>query len=144
MIVYDLHCSAGHQFEGWFSHAGDYTQQKAEGLLSCPVCESVEVEKLPTASHVRTQLPSPSGPSSTVKTSGHQQKMLQAFNRYVSENFADVGTAFPEEARKIHYGETEARNLRGVTTHDEFRELREEGVEVHVLPAASADKEKLN
>ena len=144
MIVYDLHCSAGHQFEGWFNDAGDYAQQKADGLLSCPVCESIEVEKLPTASHVRTQLPSASGSSPAPKTSGQQQKVLRAINRYVSENFTDVGTAFPEEARKIHYGEAEARNIRGITTHDEFRALREEGVDVHALPKAPVDKEQLN
>jgi hypothetical protein len=144
MIVYDLHCASGHQFEGWFSHADDYAQQKAEGLLSCPVCESIEVEKLPTASHVRTQLPSLAGRGVAANASGDRQKVLKALNRYVAENFADVGTAFPEEARKIHYGETEARNIRGVTTHDEFKALREEGVEVHALPATPVDKEKLN
>ncbi len=144
MIIYDLHCSAGHQFEGWFSDAGDYAHQKAQRLLSCPVCESLEVEKRPTASHVRTQLPAASDPRPAAKSVGQQQKVLRAINRYVRENFADVGTAFPDEARKIHYGEAEARNIRGITTHDEFRALRDEGVEVHALPATPRDKEKLN
>ena len=144
MIVYDLHCDTGHQFEGWFTHAEDYTQQKSKGLLSCPVCESIEVERLPTASHIRTQPAIVPGDGPAASVSGQQQKVLRALQRYVTENFADVGTAFPEEARKIHYGETEARNIRGVTTQDEFKALREEGVEVHSLPARSLDKEKLN
>jgi hypothetical protein len=60
MIVYDLHCVGGHEFEGWFSDAEDYEQQQAQGMLSCPVCNSADVQRVPTASHIKTQLPTPS------------------------------------------------------------------------------------
>lgn len=147
MIVYDLHCGAGHEFEGWFSGADDYAQQEAEGMLSCPMCNSSDVRKLPTASHIKTQLST--SPDAKLPAEATQQRLAQLelreqLRRYVTDNFADVGTAFPEEARKIHYGEAEARNIRGIATSEECRGLCEEGVEVHRLPVALFDKEKLN
>ena len=147
MIVYDLHCGAGHEFEGWFSDAGDYAEQQAEGMLSCPVCNSADVRKLPTASHVKTQLtasPAVNLPAEAVEKRLGQLRLREKLQRYLSENFADVGTSFPEEARKIHYGEAEARNIRGTASNEEYHGLREEGVEVHRLPATLLDKEKLN
>lgn len=143
MIVYDLRCDTGHQFEGWFSHADDYVQQKAQGLLACPVCSSVDVHKRPSASHVHTQVPSADA-SERPHTGQHTPaNALEALRRYVGENFADVGAAFPEEARKIHYGETEPRSIRGEATREEFHALREEGIEVHALPL-TLDKRRLN
>jgi hypothetical protein len=146
MIVYDLHCGSGHQFEGWFDHADDYAAQKGNGLLMCPVCSSAEVVKLPTASHVHTLLPKAEQqeePSLASSPKLRQTKMLQALRQYVGENFADVGCAFPEEARRMHYGEAEPRNIHGVASHDEFTALRDEGVEVYALPPLM-DKRKLN
>jgi hypothetical protein len=147
MIVYDLHCGAGHEFEGWFSGTEDYAEQQAQGMLSCPVCNSADVRKLPTASHIKTQLStSPAGdaPAETAEKRLSQLGLREKVRRYLTENFADVGTAFPEEARRIHYGEAEARNIRGTASNEEYHGLREEGVEVHRLPAALLDKEKLN
>ena len=147
MIVYDLHCDGGHEFEGWFSGAEDYAEQQAGGMLSCPVCNSSDVRKLPTASHIKTQLsesPPANLPSEAVEQRLNQLRLREKLRRYLSENFADVGTAFPEEARKIHYGEAEARNIRGTASNEEYHGLREEGVEVHRLPVALPDKEKLN
>ncbi|MFQ5937039.1 MAG: DUF1178 family protein [Acidiferrobacterales bacterium] len=146
MIVYDLLCEDGHQFEGWFDGADDYAEQRERGLLSCPVCDSTAVHKAPTASHVRSQLPAaPEKPQPGLDDQRTHTKALQALHRYVAENFADVGAAFPEEARKIHYGEVKARNIRGVATGDEFKALRDEGVEVHPLPPDPDDqKRKLN
>jgi hypothetical protein len=144
MIVYDLHCDSGHHFEGWFSHADDYAEQAANGLLSCPVCSSAEICKVPTASHVRTQMaPSAKNDQPTAERMPDQVQALQALRQYIGENFADVGSGFPEEARKIHYGESEPRNIRGVASHDEFKALRDEGVEVRALPPI-LDKGKLN
>ncbi len=147
MIVYDLHCDAGHEFEGWFSGAEDYAEQQAQGMLSCPVCNSADVRKLPTASHIKTQLstsPAVNLPAEAAEKRLSQLRLREKLQRYLTENFTDVGTAFPEEARKIHYGEAEARNIRGTASNEEYHGLREEGVEVHRLPAALLDKEKLN
>lgn len=147
MIVYDLHCVGGHEFEGWFSDAEDYEEQQAQGILSCPVCNSADVQKVPTASHIQTQLPTPSTANLSAEAAEKHLSpvtLREKLQRYLTENFTDVGTAFPEEARKIHYGEAEARNIRGTASNEEFNGLREEGVEVHRLPAALLDKEKLN
>ena len=147
MIVYDLHCDAGHEFEGWFSGAEDYAEQQAEGMLSCPVCNSSDVHKLPSASHIKTQLSASPAVTAPAEATGQrltQPTLREKLQRYLIENFADVGAAFPEEARKIHYGEAEARNIRGTASSEEYQGLREEGVEVHRLPAPLLDKEKLN
>ena len=147
MIVYDLNCQSGHQFEGWFNKAGDYQAQLDGGLLACPVCGSTDVRKLPTASHVATH----HGREDKDGAAGNNAvpaaiglEALRAIHRYVDEHFDDVGDRFPEEARKIHYGEADARNIRGLATPAEARELREEGVQVHSLPPKPLDKEKLN
>lgn len=147
MIVYDLHCGAGHEFEGWFSDAKDYADQQAQGMLSCPVCNSEDVRKLPTASHIKSHLstsPVVNLPAEATEKHLSQIKLREKLQRYLTENFTDVGAAFPEEARKIHYGEAEARNIRGTASNEEYHGLREEGVEVHRVPATLLDKEKLN
>ncbi len=147
MIIYDLNCDAGHHFEGWFKRAEDYVEQKREGLLSCPVCSSTSVKKIPTASHVKTQLSVSATKDESSKPSAQQvvsAKAMQMLHQYVDKHFADVGAQFPEEARKIYYGEAEARNIRGVATNEEAKELHEEGIEVRRLPPKPAEKEKLN
>jgi hypothetical protein len=147
MIIYDLHCGAGHEFEGWFSGADDYAEQQAEGMLSCPVCNSSDVRKRPTASHIKTQLQTSPGanlPPDAAEKRVAELTLRDKLQRYLVDNFTDVGNAFSDEARKIHYGEAEARNIRGVATSEEYRGLREEGVEVQRLPVTLFDKEKLN
>ena len=147
MLIYDLNCEAGHHFEGWFNRPEDYAEQTSQGLLNCPVCGSTEVKKLPTASHVRSQGPEEDNNDAQAEESKNTQisaNTLQALHRYVDKHFDDVGNDFPDEARKIHYGEIEARNIRGVATGDEVKELRDEGVQVHSLPPKPVDKEKLN
>ncbi len=145
MIIYDLNCAAGHHFEGWFNGPDEYVSQKAHGLLTCPVCHSTEIRRLPSASHVKA--PSSSSDAHKQSPTGQElipAKAIQALHRYIDENFADVGATFPEEARKIHYGEADARNIRGVATPEDVTALREEGVEVYTLPPRPKDKEKLN
>lgn len=142
MIIYDLRCTHAHLFEGWFKTAKDFVQQNEGGLLSCPVCGTSEVIKLPTASRINRHS------SSQRASSGHmvnvEQALLARIHDYVDTNFVDVGAEFPEQARRIHYGERESAAIRGVATINEAKELHDEGIEIVALPLISGTKEKLN
>lgn len=132
MIVYSLQCSKGHAFEGWFKDSGAYDAQAVDGKLVCPVCNTRKVEKAPMA-------PALANAVGERKTAAPEElhKMRQfvtGLRKYVQENADYVGPRFPEEARKIHYGETENRHIYGEATIDEARELIEEGVDVAPLP----------
>lgn len=143
MVVYDLICEAGHGFEGWFDKPGDVAEQQSRGLLNCPVCGSHAVNKKPTASHVVTRSAVPSRPDDQI----HEQEVgqiLKKLHEFVDSNFDDVGSNFAEEARKMHYGETEARDIRGTATAEEARDLKEEGIAATPLPPRPLDKSKLN
>ncbi len=145
MIVYNLSCEAGHKFEGWFQRADDYARQKAEGSLSCPVCGSSRVEKRPTASHINTRSSLSDRQSAMAATPPKAAAAaIQKLYRYIDQHYTDVGAAFPEEARKMHYRECEEHNIRGTATPDEVGALYEEGIEVFSLPPKPVDKEKLN
>lgn len=151
MKVFNLQCEHGHGFEGWFGSEDDYQSQTARGLLSCPICETHTVQRLPSAP--RLSLGHHTAPSETLNevpapaasrpVSPEHQKVqelwLQAV-KHVLANTEDVGAKFADEARRMHYGETELRNIRGQTTADEMQALNDEGVEVFSLPIPSALK----
>ena len=150
MIIYDLLCDGQHRFEGWFKNADEFQHQLQTGLVSCPVCGSEHVQKLPSASHISTGLghkdaeasSTPAAQNDTVKI--NEAQVMQLLHDYVNKNYDDVGSGFAEEAKKIHYGETEARNIRGRATASEVKELKEEGIAALGLPPAPYDKDKLN
>ncbi len=145
MIIYDLSCVDGHKFEGWFKQADDFTGQLENSLLSCPVCGSREVRKLPTASHINTRsTKKPVNKSMEMHNNASLLEAVQSLRAHIDENFVNVGTQFPEEARKIHYGESEKKQIRGTATPDEVRALSEEGIDAFPLPAIGTDKNKLN
>ena len=154
MKVFDLQCEAGHGFEGWFGSEEDYQSQCARGLLTCPLCGSAEVVRLPSAPRLnlstsRAETPSarsaapvqmPStrpvshpAPAATPERQQAEAIFLQAV-RHVLAHTEDVGPRFAEEARRNHHGDAEARGIRGQATPEERRELREEGIEVLALP----------
>ena len=136
MIVYSLQCSKGHAFEGWFKDSAACDAQSADGKLVCPICNSRKIEKAPMA----PSLPSAVGErkSAAAKSAPDELRKMRQFmtglRKYVEDNADYVGPRFPEEARKIHYGETEERHIYGEATPDEARELIEEGVDVAPLP----------
>lgn len=139
MIVFDLTCAQDHRFEGWFVSADEYVRQEATGLLACPVCGTSIVRKLPS-SKVRTTAvaepaarPAVRGTGRTTRSSP-QEVTLASFIEHIVANTEDVGRAFPEEARKIHYEETPRRPIRGVATREEARELADEGIPVVSIP----------
>jgi hypothetical protein len=139
MIVFELICDGEHRFEGWFASADEYERQEAASLLSCPVCASSGVRKLPSA-RIRTAAAAPPialpAPKATPAGPGAASKEvpLASFVEHILANTEDVGRSFPEEARKIHYEEAPRRAIRGIATLDETRGLVEEGIPVLPLP----------
>lgn len=143
MKVLDLRCANGHGFEGWFGSEDDYMDQNGRGLVECPLCADRSVTRLPSAprlnlSGARELSPADSRPGEP-QAADLQALWLQAV-RHLLANTEDVGERFAEEARRIHYGETEQRGIRGQTSDDERQALHEEGIEVLSLPLPRALK----
>jgi hypothetical protein len=140
MIRFSLICDATHEFDGWFRNSEDFDKQKERGLVSCPVCHSAKVEKAlmaPAVSTARKQ-------EKIAVAMGEQQKQalaqLKAMAEEARKNADYVGDKFAEEARKIHFGETEARGIYGEATVDEARSLLDDGVEFMPLPVFPEDQ----
>lgn len=145
MIRYALRCEKEHEFEAWFRSSTEYDRLAAAGANACPLCASTETTKAMMAPSVaRTDKAEPSGKVSLAATRDPKQKaMLEAIKdlrRQVTENAEYVGDRFPEEARKIHYNETEARGIYGEATADEAQKLAEEGVEFAPLPQVPEER----
>ncbi|MEO6973827.1 MAG: DUF1178 family protein [Rhodoferax sp.] len=155
MKVLNLQCAdQQHSFEGWFASEDDFQDQVARGLLECPLCGAKDVLKLPSAPRLNLgaarereaaradAVPSQTPPSTSdmfaPAGAGHQATLLRALRELVAHT-EDVGEHFAQEARRIHYGETEHRKIRGRASAREALELLEEGIEVMPLPAAVKD-----
>ena len=132
MIVFDLKCAKDHVFESWFRDGAAYEAQAAAGEVICPLCGDTGVAKAPMAPQVARGSASQS--DSEIAKAGQAMAWMRAVHDHVERNFDNVGREFPEEARKIHYGETEKRNIRGEASADDARELKDEGIEFGVLP----------
>jgi len=173
MKVYNLACPLDHRFEGWFASEEDCLAQQDKGMLACPICDSTEITRMPSAPHIAKSGSSKvvssteltvanpaaadnSGISGAISgdvvalTGGdHSQLEAQvqaAFLKGMRELMGrseDVGNSFAEEARKIHYKESPERSIRGQTTLDEAEALREEGIEVMAMPMMPAFKNTL-
>lgn len=140
MIRYDLICDKEHEFEGWFASMTAFDTQSANGALSCPECGSVNVTKGIMAPNVGRK--SNTGQNSAVIAARGKLEMrrfLQQVRSYVEQNSEHVGAKFPEEARKIHYGEAVERNIHGDATPDQVSALRDEGVEIAAIPWADPE-----
>ena len=140
MIVYQLACELGHDFEGWFASAEACDRQTAAGQLECPTCSSRTIRKLPVAAHVHTSgavapAVAPSATDEARLRTMVRAEALALLRRYVAANTEDVGRRFPEVARRIHYREEEERAIRGQATLAEALELHEEGIDARILPA---------
>jgi hypothetical protein len=142
MIKYRLSCSDGHEFESWFRSIADFDTQSHAGDVACPLCASTEITKQPMAPAVvsgRRVTPRSAPTTADPRANTEMLGMLRAFKKTVMENSEDVGTGFADEARKIHFGEAEERNIRGSSTMDEARALAEDGVPFGVLPPLPED-----
>ena len=133
MIKYRLHCVKGHEFEAWFSSSAAYDAQAKGQQVCCPECDGREVVKAVMAPNVALHgaAESAGDAQGEVPTAVH---LLREFRRALLANAEDVGQRFPEEARKIHYGETEHRSIYGEATPEDAKALAEEGIEFHPLP----------
>lgn len=133
MIVYQLACPQDHFFEGWFASSRAFETQAAGGQLRCPTCATGDIRKLPAAPYVKTSAEAPVGPSAAASSKLRGQVVAELRNHLLATT-DDVGRRFAEIARRIHYKEEAARNIRGRATVEEALELHEEGVEAHVIP----------
>jgi hypothetical protein len=160
MIRYALVCAKGHSFESWFQNSAAYDKQAKRGLVECPVCGDSKVEKAlmaPKLSGTKKRsapaLPAPvaeaapapaeaalaaSETASPVAMMSPQEREFRAklkeLREHITKNADDVGRQFPEEARKMHYGEVEYRSIYGEASPQEAKELYEEGIEFHPIP----------
>jgi hypothetical protein len=140
MIHYDLICKKGHAFDGWFGSSRAYDEQAHQGLVSCPLCGSTEVEKqlmtpgLPIKSNRKSEAKQPVFTGSADPRQKMLIKMMRELRENVEANAEYVGNKFAEEARKIHYEEAEKRGIYGEATIEDAHALVEEGIEVHPLP----------
>lgn len=140
MIRFSLHCDHAHDFEGWFRSNEDFDTQRKRGFVSCPECGSQKVEKALMAPAVSTSRKQ----EKVALAMGEQQRKAMAALKELSEkvraNAENVGDKFAEEARKIHFGETEARGIYGAATIEEAKGLAEDGIEFLPLPVFPDDR----
>ncbi len=130
MIVYNLRCAKNHLFDAWFRDSATYDEQAKADEVVCPACGSTKVEKAPMAPNISSSKSTTPDMAQAAEVMGK----LRQLRAEVESNSDHVGDSFPEEARKIHYGETEQRNIHGDATPDEAKELKDEGVDFSVIP----------
>jgi hypothetical protein len=143
MIRYALQCDADHGFEAWFGTSADYDDQAARGLVECPVCGSRAISKqimAPAVAGTRKSAPAPD----PARMQGMMMQMAREVRSHVERNFDYVGDAFAREARDIHEGRSEKREIYGEATPAEVRKLKEDGVPCAPLPPPPPDPAKLN
>jgi hypothetical protein len=154
MIRYALICEKGHDFESWFQDSAAYDKQAKRGLVTCPQCGSAKVEKAimaprlsaaakkrgapieaPAPASATPTAPAPSAPVAMISPQEQEfRSKLKELRDHLTKNADNVGGKFPEEARKMHYGEIEHRSIYGVASPEEAQDLSEEGIEFHPLP----------
>ncbi|MEJ5080066.1 MULTISPECIES: DUF1178 family protein [unclassified Ochrobactrum] len=140
MIRFSLHCDHGHEFEGWFRDNADFDRQSERKLVSCPVCNSPEIQKSLMAPAVSTSRSKEQVAIAMDQAQKQVLEQMRELSRKVRENADYVGDQFAEEARKIHFGETEARGIYGEASKEDVHSLIEDGVEVMPLPVFPEDK----
>ena len=139
MIKYQLLCADEHEFEGWFRDSADYDAQAANNLVECPACGSSDVRKAVMAPAISRSRANPE------RLNAIRQDIIHAAKRardYVEKNFDYVGEKFPEEARKIHYGEASERGIYGEASGKDVKELIDEGVNIAPLPGPGAKSDR--
>jgi hypothetical protein len=143
MKVLNLRCAHDHRFEGWFASGDDFEAQSGRGGVECPLCGDTGIERLPSAPRLNVmalrEAPAANPPAAAPDGTPLQSLWMRAV-RHVMDHTEDVGERFPEEARRIHYGEVEERGIRGRASREDADALREEGIEVMALPVPAALK----
>lgn len=135
MISFDLKCSKNHVFESWFQSSDAYEKLRKAKHISCPECGDTKISKSLMAPAVAgSKKNSDSADGKMAMAAGEYMKILRSIRKQVEKNCDYVGKDFAEEARKIHYGETETRNIYGEATNEEAESLIEEGIECERIP----------
>lgn len=139
MIKYQLICDSNHEFEGWFRDSADFDAQSEDSFIECPACGSDAVRKAVMAPAIRRK------GSRDARLAAIKHEIVNAAARardYVEKNYDYVGERFPEEARKIHYGETKERGIYGEASGSEVKALVEEGVSIAPLPGVKKETDR--
>jgi hypothetical protein len=142
MKVFNLRCGQQHAYEGWFASEEDFISQQERGMVACPLCGDSESVRMPNAT--RLKVSRHAAPAEQPTRSGTTEMTMQTqwlrAMRQVLNTTEDVGERFPEEARRIHYGEVEERGIRGKASREDADALRDEGIEIVALPVPEAIK----
>jgi hypothetical protein len=131
MIKYNLKCENNHNFDAWFSDSSNFEEQNKKNLILCPKCNSTKIEKNIMAPNIGSKKQSY---TNALKTEKNYEKIIKNVRKHVEKNFEYVGDKFADEARAIHYGEKEEREIYGETSVEEAVDLIEEGVNVSPIP----------
>lgn len=134
MIKYDLVCKEEHEFEAWFRDSAAFDEQSAQKKVACPICGSKKVSKAIMAPRVSSKTKAKGKQAMLAGQQAKLAKMMSEFRAHVENTHDYVGEQFPEEARKIHYGETEHRDIYGEASLEDAKELVDEGVPVAPIP----------
>jgi len=141
MITFDLECSQGHVFEGWFESLESFEEQDRKKLVTCPYCEDTNIRRVISPVAVRKSHAEDRPAPAPID----YQRLAKEVVEYIQKNSEDVGPKFAAEALKMHYGVAEKRNIRGSATSDEEKSLREEGIDFFKVPLPkTADDNKKN
>lgn len=144
MIRYDLICSKGHEFDGWFSDSSAYDKQAKRGLISCTHCGVNKIEKqimapgIPTKGNRKSETQAMSAGPLDPRAAAMVQ-VMRDYRKHVTENSENVGKKFADEARKIHFKEVKERSIYGEATADDAKALIEDGIDVHPIPRLPED-----
>lgn len=141
MIAFDLECSRGHQFEGWFENLDSYEKQNRKKMISCPYCNNTKIKKI--LSPLKVKVGSASGAGNTEEKIDYD-RLAEKVVDYIRTNFDDLGADFTKEALKIHYGVSEKRNIRGTASEEEEKLLKDEGIQFLKFPMPAENKDKKN
>ena len=134
MILYDLNCAKGHAFEAWFKDSKTYDRQAKAGRVACPICGGTDVSKALMAPSIATRADKEQAAERYTNEAADTLKAFKEFRTFVEQNCDNVGKRFPEEARKIHYGESEPKGIYGEATIEEVKELADEGIPCAPIP----------
>ena len=141
MIAFDLECSQGHIFEGWFNNTQSFEEQSTKKMVNCPYCNDTNIKKVISPVTMKTS-------SFPDKPEGVEpidyERLAKEVVDYVNNNFDDLGPDFTKEALKMHYGVAEKRNIKGSATAEEEQTLKDEGIQFFKIPIPKADDDKKN
>ena len=131
MITFDLTCSNGHSFEGWFKDLESFNEQNSKGMITCPFCKNTNITRIFSPVAIKSS----QGEEKPREVEPDYKKLANGIMEYIKNNFDNVGTDFSKEALKIHYGVAEKRNIRGSATAVEEEILKEEGIKFFKIPS---------